>query len=1072
MVDQIQAELTRTDIEGRLTETQGQLQQLDARRIAEIEDLRSRNALNVGLRKAINERFLQQREQLSARQRALQKVSFQLKPGFVISEGALGGVLAGASRFEEVAFRRSIQAGKQRMAGREIEQLTREVKSRQFTIEEEMAKEQRILQLAGVRGRGEELFQELFQKGRPEFRAARQELGEGFEKLTPQQQRDVVQELGFIKQIKLAEVEVKEVKDSSIKGFLEEKGIDIERPGGKVLFTVGESIDTGLEKGIDIFEDVQKFIKGEPDFEKRDIIGEEILPKGAIAAGTTAVGGEKPGKKILPDFLSLGTSIIAAPILRLKKKEEDEFLPQELTIGPARTNIERIKDFPGFIGREIKEKFGQIFIPEDPTVKFRDISIREAVGAVSAGFLIRGRKIAGKLPFVIAEELGFKGVTLTTPETEIPVKRTISEIPEIDIAGLTLDEELIFGPKEELKFTTRLAKVKDITGLTFEETESTITPEQFGEIGGFIAQAAAITLAPTSALLIGGAAITTAPKGVVTKQERIEGAFIFGTGAVITASRLRSIRRIAKARKTGNFGKLSNRELERVFLTTPEEKLADLRTKKVTELLSVEQRQKIGLRGDILDDITSLEISTRPGGKIIKVKGEPTEALAGKVKEVRKIGRKTKTFKGIAEISSSGEYTEVLDLGKGLKRITFIDDTGIGTTRIIKNGDVIIEKQIKTKFLDDLANIKPEVKINKIVIDQKSSPSKTILESKIKTKRGTVELTKILDDQGNLIISDVKEDLIAKKIKGEIEEITKFRQDPFSGRVEIKQDVRGFLDIIETGPRKKLLQIKKGSESILIKKRVGQEIVFGVDEPIDVIIRKSIKDESILKKAISPDVRREILEGSEGRLVSGFIKPDASDIKATKKAQEKLIKLIKQDRTKELKAFNEALNEKAIEKELFKKPLKVPKREPIIVTDTRPSIIGGIEPGPALQSEFAGPSLAFGDDITTFISEEIPKKVVVPPTSKFLTGPPPKVDVNIPLIFQAELSGKLPIEKLVGGAVKSVGSLLDIQQPDLIIKEEILPQLKITPELEQVKVLEQIKILQQEPQLELQKEKV
>ncbi len=745
--------------------------------------------------------------------------------------------------------------------------------------------------------------------------------------------------------------------------------------------------------------------------------------------------------------------------------------PPPLAIVPLPSKLQQLKDKISELKLRGRILFGDIFIRDDD---LDTLSKREIAAAISAGFLIRAPKIAGQLPVTVAEQLGFEGITTIVPEKEIPVTRTISEIPAVDITGITIPGQApVFGPQEQITISPKIpTPPEDITGLTIPEQEIVATPEQLKAFGGFIGEAAAITIAPTAALLFGGAAIATAPfDSDITPQERAEGAFIFGTGAVISASRLRSIRRINVARKTGDFSKLKNSELEQLFLTNPESKLADLKSKKVTELLSSQQRKKIGLRADQFDDAATFEISTRPGGKVVKTKFEPTETLVGNVKETRKINGVDKTFFGKGEITNTGEYTEVLNLGKNMKKITIVDDTGEGIVRIIKDGEVIIEKPIKINFANDLANVKPEIKIDKITIDQKSTPSKTILESKIKVNRGTVETFQVTDDAGNLIISDVKEDLTGSFVKGEFKRKAKIKKDPITGIFGVDEELTAFLDIIETGPRKSLLELKKGGESILIKKRVGQEIVFGADQPIDVIIRKSIKDKSLLKKAISPTVRREIQEGAERRVVAGFVTPDPEDILKTKKAQEKLINLIKQDQKKELKLFDEALKNK---KELIKKSLKVTKEVKEEVVE-RP-----------LVSQFAGPSQTFADDVTTFITEQVPTQVVVPPTQQFLTPTPLPTPIQIPLVPTVKLTPKsIPL----GGLGPASLGILKTKQPELELQEEIpllqtdlqieqreIQKTKIKlkqqlglqqPLLQQPKILQQQKVLQQQ-QLKLQ----
>jgi len=806
----------------------------------------------------------------------------------------------------------------------------------------------------------------------------------------------------FREQVGLIEIKTPK-KDSAIIESLKSKGISEDRPGGKAIIKTIGFIEKSIDKTKDFF----------------------VSRKGFFTDDTKVITTETGEKIEVP--VSFKTDLIKD----VKDKDKDKVELPISTIGPAPTIKERVIGFPGFIKGEAKEKFGQIFIPEDPTFKFRETSAREIIGGVSAGFLIRGPKIVGQLPGTIAEQLGFEGIKTITPETEIPVKRTITEGQ--DITGLTI------APQEVITFT----------------------PTELKKVGGFAGEAAAITIAPTSALLVGGAAITTAPKEAqITKQERLEGAFIFGLGAVTTASKLRSIRRIAKARTTGDFSKLKKRELEQLFLTKPELKLAELRSKKVTELVRTRARKKLGIRADLTDDATVIGISTqRPGGKVVTRTLEPTETLAGKVKEVRKIGGKTKTFTGKGEITNLGEYTEVVDLGKNLQRITFVDDAGVGTVRIVKKGKVIIEKPISTNFLDDLSKIKPEVKVTKIKIDQKSTSTKNILESKITAGKQRVEITKVTDDAGNIIISDTKEDLTSRLLKGDIKQKGALKRDPITGVVEFKEEATGFLDIIETGPRKGLLQIKTKDKSILIKKRAGQEIVFGKDEPLDLIARRTVKDESMLRKFISPKVDREIIEGSQRRIVTGFVKPDPTDLAKTKKAQEKLIKILKKDVIKEQKLFDKVLKQQLAAKEVPKKVVKE-------VTEESPKLIilGEQGSGQQVVSKFVGPS-GLPDDAVTFIAQDLPQKVVVQPTSQFLVQAPTSEISSIPLVFDAKLSGKvLPVGGLIAPAV---GTLELQQQPTL----QLQPQLQLEQQrILQKQQLTQQPVLQSQPQLQLEQQ--
>ena len=100
-----------------------------------------------------------------------------------------------------------------------------------------------------------------------------------------------------------------------------------------------------------------------------------------------------------------------------------------------------------------------------------------------------------------------------------------------------------------------------------------------------------------------------------------------------------------------------------------------------------------------------------------------------------------------------------------------------------------------------------------------------------------------------------------------------------------------------------------------------------------------------------------------------------------------------------------------------------------------------------------------------FVAEEVPRQVIVPSTSQFLTRPITSIDTSVPLIFDAKLSGKvLP----VGGLIAPGVGLLDIQQPQLEIQQELIQQqrLQLQPQLAQIKVQEQVKVLQ--PQLDIQ----
>ena len=129
-------------------------------------------------------------------------------------------------------------------------------------------------------------------------------------------------------------------------------------------------------------------------------------------------------------------------------------------------------------------------------------------------------------------------------------------------------------------------------------------------------------------------------------------------------------------------------------------------------------------------------------------------------------------------------------------------------------------------------------------------------------------------------------------------------------------------------------------------------------------------------------------------------------------------------------------------------------------------MVGGT--GGETMSQFASQGGQFTDDITTFISEEIPRQVVVQPTSQFLVSRPTP-DVSVPLIFDAKLttSKTLPF----GGLVKTTSGLEIIQRPQLETKTRLISQVKLQPQLEQVKVLEQVKLLQQ-PQLKLQQKQI
>ncbi len=109
------------------------------------------------------------------------------------------------------------------------------------------------------------------------------------------------------------------------------------------------------------------------------------------------------------------------------------------------------------------------------------------------------------------------------------------------------------------------------------------------------------------------------------------------------------------------------------------------------ELCEVYSRGEIEVK-DIIDDVTSLEISTRPGGKIIKTIGEPTETLAGKVKAGLNYGWYATSFSEYPEevVEVMAEFTSyeynnmVFELVGMIPATTNWDNTLIKDEEILK----------------------------------------------------------------------------------------------------------------------------------------------------------------------------------------------------------------------------------------------------------------------------------------------------------------------------------------------------------------------------------------------------
>ncbi len=68
-------------------------------------------------------------------------------------------------------------------------------------------------------------------------------------------------------------------------------------------------------------------------------------------------------------------------------------------------------------------------------------------------------------------------------------------------------------------------------------------------------------------------------------------------------------------------------------------------------------------------------------------------------------------------------------------------------------------------------------------------------------------------------------------------------------------------------------QIKRGNVNVIVRKRQGQTIEFGVSKEIDKALRIRTQGQEVIQRQISPTIAREITVGQEQLITLGFINP-------------------------------------------------------------------------------------------------------------------------------------------------------------------------------------------------------
>ena len=515
-------------------------------------------------------------------------------------------------------------------------------------------------------------------------------------------------------------------------------------------------------------------------------------------------------------------------------------------------------------------------------------------------------KVTGKKPreafrFLVGsqEKDVTKPVTLgevIVETTQVPIRATsiISGFAGAGAEKIAPESKELFRIKEHEKtiYTPQFGTVqvdvvtgKRITGETEitipERIISTPTPQQVGKGVEIGVELTAMGAAP---MLFAPGFITSGTEAALDKErtikERAFGVAEAGLGGFVIGQKA------VKFLKTP----IKSSKLKQI-IEAPEKKVTILETKIVKEIT----KPKI-IKGRLefsqIDGKTRSVLVPKIKGRTLSTEFIESKEQVGKVFEIRKIGREpVKVFEGISEVSGEGALKETIKFGK-ITKVTKVPREGKGSVELFKGGKSIFKQEINQVAKQNIKFGRPEVS-NIKVKKQIGEPGVKIQDVKIEKggKKVDTRKTSVREDGKDIeIISDFEVPLKSTLVKSEIGVETVVGKDIFSGVTRTVERQRGFIDIIQVGPRKGLIKVKGTRGKLEVRTRVGQEIEFGIDKTFDTSIIKQVGREKISAKQITPKIQRDITTISGQKTTTIFTKPDAKIVKAEAERLNKILK--------------------------------------------------------------------------------------------------------------------------------------------------------------------------------------
>jgi len=427
-------------------------------------------------------------------------------------------------------------------------------------------------------------------------------------------------------------------------------------------------------------------------------------------------------------------------------------------------------------------------------------------------------------------------------------------------------------------------------------------------------------------------------------------------------------RGIVKAIKAGRVKKLQE------FVSIPERKALILETriaKETSKLKITKPRLEISK----VDDLSKSIVSSKTKGRILETQFIPEARQTGKVIELRKIGKKLQKFEGFAEVAGDGVLKETIKFGD-ITKITEVTKGGKGTVKLFKKGKSIFEQSLNKGDLPELKFLKS--KVDKLKIDKQfGQPGVTFNELIVKSGDKVKKSSKLTDDVGDLILSDKPVSLRSKLVTGEFESTTLVGRDISKGIKQTIQKEKSFLDIIQVSERKGLIKRVGSKGNIQIRRRIAQEIEFGVDKTFDQTLFGQVGKQKLLTKVITPNIQRDITAFSGQRTTTLFINPASKELKALQKAGSKVVKARKLkvdviDRALAREQFDDVVKSLTSSQES-----KIAARKGQI-TD----FFSKTKPTKQIQEQIPVPSkFAFGEELN------LPRTTFVQPTEEILKVP-------------------------------------------------------------------------------------